>query len=45
MYTKIPLSPFKVKKEVEERGKVVVYTKHSVALLVHKSNAIIKNSK
>jgi hypothetical protein len=40
MYTKIPLSLFKIKKEVKISEEVVVYDIHCFDLLAYKSNAI-----
>jgi hypothetical protein len=45
MYTKIPLSRFKIKKEVEIRIEIFVYNIHFFGLLAYKSNAIIKKHK
>jgi len=45
LYTIIPLSILKIKKEVVKRDKIFVYNIHLVALLAYKSNANIKYSK
>jgi hypothetical protein len=45
MYTKIPLSLFIIKKEVEIREEIVVYNIHFFGLLAYKSNANIKKYK
>jgi len=45
LYTKIPLSVFKIKIEIIKGEKIFVYNIHIIALLVYKSNAIIKISK
>lgn len=44
LYTKIPLSLFKIKIEVEIRDKIFVHNIHLVALLVYKSNGIFKKT-
>jgi hypothetical protein len=44
LYTKIPFSVFKVKKEVKKRDKIFVYYIHLVALLAYKSNLFFKNA-
>jgi hypothetical protein len=38
MYTKIPLSLFKIKKEVKIRGYIIVYNIHFFVLLAYKIN-------
>jgi len=46
LYTKIPLSLFKIKKEVIKGYKIIVYNIHLVAFLAYKSNLIFtKTSK
>jgi len=45
LYTKIPLSVFKIKIEVIKGDKIFVYNIHLVVLLACKSNALIKKDK
>jgi len=44
LYTKIPLSLFKIKKEVKIGVEVFVHNIHFFALLAYKSNAIFNNA-
>ena len=44
LHTKIPLSVFKIKIEVEIRDKIFVYNIHLVALLAYKINGIFKKT-
>lgn len=44
LHTKIPLSFFKIKKEIEKGDKICVHNIHSIAVLVYKSNGIINKS-
>ena len=45
LYTKIPLSVFKIKIEVIKGDKIFMYNIHLVALLAYKSNALFKKTK
>jgi len=45
LYTKIPLSVFKIKIEVIKGNKIFVYNIHLVALLAYEGNALIKKDK
>jgi hypothetical protein len=45
LYTKIPLSVYKIKIEIIKREEIFVYNIHFIALLVYKSNVFIKISK
>ena len=45
LYTKIPLSVFKIKIEVIKGEKIFVYNIHLVALLAYKSNRIFKKTR
>jgi len=45
LYTKIPLSVFKIKIEVIKGNKISVYNSHLFALLAYEGNALIKKDK
>jgi hypothetical protein len=44
LYTKIPLSVFKIKIEIVKRDKIFVHNIHLVVLLAYKSNLIFKKT-
>ena len=44
LYTKIPLSVFKIKIEIEKRDKIFVNDIHLFSLLAYKSNGIFKKA-